>query len=236
MAYRRRRRNRRKTFSKRQRAAIIRIAQAPVETKRYDENWDWGSLLVTSGYIGGATTAIRGPIYQQIPRTDSTSTKNEKEFIGNEIQLRGFRWEFMGYPNTSGNTPDLKFRFTVYEESAEITTFPQVANWSLYADPDFNTIPTWSRWNMQKFKIRFQRTFTLGQSLDGPGNIKRKYYIPIARKMTSQAEESLVVNTVFGPAKEINIYWMLEVLAPTYTAMNTQVTGFVQTSCYFKDA
>lgn len=238
MAHRKRhsRRRRRPAFSKRQKQAIIRISQAPVETKRYDENWAWGPLLVTAGYVVGATLAIRGPIYQNIPRADSTSTKNEKEFIGNQIMLRGFRWEYMGYPNTVAAVPDLKFRFTVFEDPTEWGNTVNVANPVDYADPDFNTVPTWWRWNMQRHKIRFQRTFTLAQDLNGPGNTKRKFYVPIQRKMTSQLEESTVANSVFGPAKEVNIYWMMELLAPTYTNLNTQLSGFVQTSCYFKDA
>lgn len=236
MARRRSHRKRRAPFSKRQKAAIIRISQAPVETKRYDENWEWGSLLVTAGYISGSVATIRGQVFQSIPRADSALTKTEKEFIGSEIMLRGLRWEFMMYPNTAGATPDIRFRLTVFSTPAVSTGFPAAITGSVYADPDFNTVPTWFRWNQQLTKIRFQRTWMLGQSSDGPGNIKRKYYIPLQRKMTSAEEESTVTSSTFGAAKQIQFYWVLEVLAPTYTALNTALTGYVQTSTYFKDA
>lgn len=233
MAY-RRRSKKRQVFSKRQKQAIERIATKPAETKHMDENWTFTSLLITAGYTGGGFFSIRGAIHNQIPRENNSITKSEHTFIGNEIHMRGFRWEFMGFPTTAVANPDIKFRFTVYEDPIPYSTLPVTTNLVIY-DPDFTTTPTWARWNPQTAKIRYQRKFTLGQSSIGQSNIHRKFYIPIRRKLTSTVEESTAVNQFFGPAKEVQLYWVLECLAPNYTALDTQINGYVQTTVYFKD-
>lgn len=237
MAYNRRRtyRRRRQIFSKRQKQAIERIAVKPAETKHMDENWDINALLTTAGYIGGGTFSIRGAIHNQIPRENNTLTRSEHTFIGNQIMMRGFRWEFMGYPIAAGGTPDIKFRFTVYEDPTTFTTLPVTTGTQPF-DTDFTTTPVWARWNTQTTRIRFQRRFTLGQASIGQSNIHKKFYIPIRRKLTSQAEESTALNSFFGPAKEVQLYWVLECLAPNFSQLNTQLNGYVQTTVYFKDA
>nr|UBQ66227.1 Cap protein [egret CRESS-DNA virus] len=237
MAYHKRRRTRRKrqVFSKRQKQAIERIAVKPAETKHMDENWQWTSLLNQAGYTGGGYYACRGSIFNQIPRENNLLTKSEHTFVGNQILLRGFRWEFMGYPETAVALPDVRFRFTVYEDPIPYTTLPVTTNAVIY-DPDFSTTPTWARWNPQTTRIRYQRLWTLGQSSVGASNIHRKFWIPLRRKLTSSAEETTVSsNQFFGPAKEVQIYWVLEVLAPGMTTINTQINGYVQTTVYFKD-
>jgi len=235
MARTRRHRKKRQVFSDRQKQAIERIAIKPAETKHMDQSWTINSLLVTAGYIGGETFAIRGSVFNHIPRENNSVTKSEHTYIGNEIMMRGFRWEFMGYPVVPNNTPDIKFRFTVYDDPIPYTTLPVTAGASGIFDGDFINVPTWARWNPQSTKIRFQRHFTVNQSSIGASNIHKKYYIPIRRKLTSAAEESTALNTFFGVAKQEQIYWVLECLAPSFTALDTQFTGYVQSTVYFKD-
>lgn len=240
MAYRRRRTYRRKArrpvFGQRATQAIKRIAQQPVETKHMDENWTWNSLLVNAGYTSGATAMVRGSVHNHIPRENNSITKSEHTFIGNEIHMRGFRWEFMGYLSGAVALPDVKFRFTVYDDPLAQTVFPLTVTSSSHVwDPDFAVIPTWSRWNAQAVKIRYQRMFTLGSSSTGSSNIRKKFYIPIRRKLTALTEESVTVNQFFGVAKEDQIYWILEVLGPDLGDLSTQIVGYVNTTVYFKD-
>jgi len=199
-----------------------------------DENWTWSALLNAGGYISGDQTAIRGSIHNHIPRENNTLTKSEHTFVGNQILMRGFRWEFMGYINTPAAVPDISFRFTVYDDPIPYNTLPMQSG-SVIFDPDFQMTATWARWNMQTAKIRFQRTFKLGQSSTGQSVIKKKFYIPIQRKLTTQLEESLIANAFFGNAKEDNLYWVLEVFAPTMTNISSGLFAYVQTSVYFKD-
>lgn len=234
MARTRRYRKKRQVFSKREKQAIERIAVKPAETKHMDESWTWDSLLLAASYLSGEAFVLRGSVFNHIPRENNLITKSEHTFVGNQILMRGFRWEFMGYNAVTNATPDTKFRFTVYDDPIPYSTLPNTVGISVF-DTDFPTVATWARWNNQSTKIRFQRTFTLGQASIGGGNIHKKFYIPIRRKLTSVAEESTAVNGFFGIAKEDQIYWVLEILAPGNTALRTYITGHVLTTVYFKD-
>jgi len=235
MAYRRSRR--RKTFSKRQRAAILRIAQAPIETKRYDANWNWATLLNTAGYTSGDRFAIRLPIYQNIPRDTNSGEISENSFIGNEIMMRGFRFEIHAYINTASANPDAKMRVTVYSENADITNLPALmVSADSVVDPDFNNVPTWWRWNTQVAKIHMQRTWTMTSSSTGPGIMNKKFYWKTGRKLTSQADEGVITNTTFGSAKNYNTYCVVEFLSPALGTLNANIVGSLSLSTYFKDA
>lgn len=238
MAYHRKRRNHKKApFSKRQKAAILRIAQAPVETKHFDANWGWNTLLTTAGYTSGDRFAIRLPIYQTIPRDTNSGVVTENSFIGNEIMLRGFRFELHAFITTAAATPDAKLRITIYSENNNLVSLPAImASNDTVIDPDFINVPTWFRWNMQVAKIHMQRTWTLSASSTGSGVLNKKFYWKSGRKLTSEGEEGVVLGTLFGGAKNYNTYCVMEFLAPTVGDLGTSITGNLLLSTYFKDA
>lgn len=240
MAYKRRRSYRRKrpAFSKRQKEAIIRISQKPVETKCFNANWNWSALLLQAGYTpGNNSVAIRLPVYQTIPRSTNVSTTDEDGFVGNEIMLRGFRLELHAYFNVPSATPDAVWRVTVFSENSTVGGLPAgVASGDNIFDPDFDSIPTWARWNHQVAKIYMQRTWYQGQSNDGQSVVNKKLWWRSGRKLVSESEESGILNSYFGDAKNTNIYCMIEVLSPGQNDLAAAMTCRVNLSTYFKDA
>lgn len=230
-------RTKRKVFSKREKQAIVRIAQQPVETKHYDQNWDWGALLTVAGYTSGDRFALVLPIYHNIPRDSNTSEVSENSFIGNEIMLRGFRFELHAFMTTAAAVPDAKLRITIYSEQTPRSSLPYIISGSdTIIDPDFINVPTWFRWNMQVAKIHMQRNYTLTASSTGSGVLNKKFYWKSGRKLTSETEEGVVLGSTFGTAKNYNTYCMMEFLSPTLGTLTTSVTGNLNLSTYFKDA
>jgi len=243
MAYKRRttrrRRKNSRPLSKHMVRAIKAISQGPIETKVHNYTRDWNPFLTDAAYLSGAAVGIRGPIHHHIPRIKNTATQTEGGFIGNKINLRGFRWEFHGYINLTSANPDTTFRFTIY---SEVTDYPTVvSNPIIYTttdpiiDNDFSTVFTWSRWNTQVANIHLQRTFKIDQASTGAASINKKFWWRAHRALTTVDEESALANDFFRGSKSKNYYWTLEVLAPGVTDLKTHIVGAINTSVYFKD-
>lgn len=215
--------------------AIRAIAQGPVETKSHITSNTLDSLLTTSGYTTGAAFGLRGPIHHHIPRFKNTSTQTESSFIGNQIQLRGFRFELNAFAQTATALPDDKFRFTIFSQTENTTILPQILGADV-ADNDYLFTYVWFKWDMQKVNIHYRRTFGMGEASVGGGHIKKKFYWRANRKLTTVNDESTVVNSFFGGNKNRNYYWALEILSPLATNLTAQLEGQVNTTVYFKDA
>lgn len=239
MAYRRKgihRRRKRHVFSKRAEKAIVRLATKPVETKRFTTYTNFGSLVLQAGYVSGPTAAIRYNILADIPRLRNALTKTEGSFLGNEMHLRGLRWECSGlYVITSVARPDVMVRLTVYKENNFYPSTSGPGPTSDIFDQNFNTTPTLSTWNMQVAQIMFRRTWKIGQASIGQSIVTKKFYIPLRAKVKTEFEENPTTASFFGEAKGLQYYWVLEVYAPGETNLSNAIGGSVQTALYFKD-
>lgn len=216
--------------------AIKAISQVPVETKHFPLTATIQSYLNTAAYSSGPFAVIRGNIFSDIPRLKNTGVKTENSFVGNQIQARGLRWWIELYPSTATNAPPLQMRFTVYRDNRYFASTTGVGIGDRIFDQDHVTTPTWSTWNQQDVKVMFQRRFTLKRSTSDPGMVKRKFWIPIRKKVESQDEESLVFSSIMGEIKGPQYYWVLEVFSPSSTDIRTDVIGNVDWNIYFKDA
>lgn len=247
MAYRRRRtihrRNRRKAFSKRQVKAIKSISQIPVETKHYPNFGTLTEFLNSAGYISGPSLVFASNVYARIPRENNTLTKSEFTFEGNEIQSRGFRWEFKAYTvaATPGASLDIMFRYTLFSIAnyAGADAFGIAPNDTQYFDTDHGTVPTWSKWNVQNVTIHTQKMFRLNNDGNLNGMVSRKFYTPLRRKVTAAIDASVVINDYMFETKNRNTYWALEIFAPGFLPsgdIRTYLNGQIDTNIYFKDA
>lgn len=244
MAFRRKRtiRRKRRAFTKKQARAIKAISQIPVETKHFPQTTSYTALLNAAGYISGPSNILIQNIYSPIPRADNTLTRDEYTFDGNEIMSRGFRWEFNAYTvaATAGASLDVQFRYTVFSASAVTfgTIGPSPAD-PVYFDTDHDTTPTWSKWNTQNVTIHLQKIFRIDNNGNLNGMVRRKFYTPLRRKITSTQDAPLVTNGFMGEVKGKQVYWALETFAPGFAAggdIKTYITGGFSTGIYFKDA
>lgn len=240
MAYRKKRhtRHRRPVFSKRAKAAILRIAQQPVETKHLPLYTTAINAFINTGYLTGSTWNIRQNIYSEIPRASNVATQGEREFLGNEFMSRGLRIMFNFYTTAGvpGALADVQFRFTVYKENGYQPGLVNLAVTDRVFDQDVDITPTFATWNQQVANIIFQRRFKLDNNGNNNAIITRKFWVPLRKKMVAAGEESLLVNSFFGQAKDLQYYWVLEIFAPGITNLQTFLNGSINQKVYFKDA
>lgn len=244
MAYRRKRTYRRKkrAFSKKQVKAIKAISQVPVETKHFPYTSTFAALLNAGGYINGPSGIVFNNIYSTIPRADNTLTRDEYTFDGNEIQSRGFRFELNAYTvaATPGASLDVQFRFTVFSMAAFFSGIAGIGpSDPAFFDTDHDTTPTWSKWNTQNVTIHLQKTFRIDNNGNLNGLVRRKFYVPLRRKITSTLDASLVANSFMGEIKNKQVYWALEFFTPGFAVaadLRGYITGGISTGVYFKDA
>lgn len=243
MAYRTRRRHRRRhrksAFSKRQVKAIQSIAQKPVETKHYPYFSSFTTWLNSAGYVSGPSAVIRQNIYSEIPQLGNVATKNESAVIGNQFMSRGLRVDLGLYTiaPSPGASFDVWCRFTVYSDNDYNagTTGPGPAD--IIFDQDHDTTPILAKWNSQAVKIHFQRFFTIDNNGNQNALKRRKFWVPLRRKITIEADASVVTNSYVRQIKGMQVYWVLEIFVPGLsTALNTYVNGSISTNVYFKDA
>lgn len=245
MVYRKKYRShrKRKVFTEREKDAIIRISQAPVETKAFTLSATLQAYLIDTNYTSGTGShAWASNVYSVIPANNSTSTTpHDSSFLGNEFQSRGLRWEGTFWSGDGNATPganyDTWFRFTVYEIPDYVSGNRRLVNGTANEwDKDVPGEPTLARWNMDLVKIRFQKRFKLDNNGSLNAITHRKFWVPIQRKI-EKAEELSDTNTTMGLIKGLQVYWALEMFSPGNTgslALNMQ--GRISTVLYFKDA
>lgn len=217
--------------------AIKAISQGPVETKQWKEALVLANDLNALGYLGGSAFTLVGNIFSAIPRIKNTLTKTEGSFIGNEIQSRGFRFQFNASTySAAALQPDLQYRFTVFKipfyQSGRFLLAPA----SPWFDQDQSTVPTIAQWNTQYVKIMYQRKWSTKQVGQTTALINRKFYVPMRRKLKAIAEESVVSNTYLAEVQGGSYYWALEVYAPQVSDFRTFLPATMGTRVYFKDA
>jgi len=216
--------------------AIRAIAQQPVETKQFPSYIDLSTLFNVTGYVSGASHIARGNLFSEIPRFKDTATKTEISFIGNDIQVRGFKFKIHMYAGTVGATPDALFRWTVYKIPGYVAGNSNIPPTGQEFNQSYTLTPTWSTWNTQYATIVTQRTFRLNESTTDPGHLIRKFWVPMRKKVTASGEESTVSNTYMAQIKGMQYYWALEMFAPTLTDLRGNFLGTIDTTVYFKDA
>lgn len=244
MAYRKRRttyRKKRPVFGKKAVAAIKRIAQQPVETKHFPVNNGLFTWFNDAGYVSGSSAVFIHNVYANIPRENNTLTKTENSVIGNEFQSRGLRWEFNGFTvsATPGASFDVQLRFTVfsYSEYLGAGTIGVAPNDPFLFDTQHTTTPTWSKWNTQAVNIHKQSIFRIDNNGNQNAMVRRKFYTPLRRKITTQQDASTVANSFVREVKNKQVYWALEVFVPGFTGnIRDYLFGDISTNVYFKDA
>nr|QTZ83214.1 MAG: capsid protein [Fringilla montifringilla CRESS-DNA-virus sp.] len=245
MAYTRRRssyrRRRRSVFGKKAVAAIKRIAQQPVETKHFPFYQDLFTWLNDAGYVSGPSLVFLHNVYGQIPRENNTLTRTENSVVGNEFMSRGLRWELNAFTvaSTPGASFDVQLRFTCfsYAEYLGSGTIGVAPNDDHLFDTQNDTTPTWSKWNTQAVKIHKQVIFRIDNNGNQNAMVRRKFYIPLRRKITSQLDQNLVANSFVREIKNNQVYWALEVFIPGFVGnIREYLFGNISTNIYFKDA
>ncbi|AJD07518.1 capsid protein [Sewage-associated circular DNA virus-36] len=215
--------------------AIKAISQGEVETKRYMVSTDISTALTAAGYVSGNNAVIRRNFLSDLPRESNTAVNSDASFIGDQINLRGLRWSFHGSILPTVN-PDAMYRFTVYRDSFYFAGTNGPGPGDRIFEQQQSTIPTWSMWNTQVTDIVFQRKFRMRVSSIGSEVLDKKFYIPLRRKITSNSDESLTINTTMGAIKGQQLYWVLEIYAQGQTNLMTGIAGTIDTVVYFKDA
>lgn len=243
MAFRRRthrRRHKRPAFSKRQAKAIVRIAQKPVETKTFATFSTFSGLLLSAGYTGSLSNfGVRGNILSQLPSSKNTSVSTDESFVGDEIVLRGFRFDaaFWLIASTPGVTYDCWFRFTVYSANDYIGSITRLGPNPQEFDPENSGIETLSKWNMNYVKIHAQKAFRVDNNGNLNGLIKKKFWVPLRRKIVKADELAGIPPEYMGEVKGMQLYWALEIFMPGLpTTLPTNVFGQLTWTTYFKDA
>jgi len=236
-----RRRKGRKVFSDRQKAAIIRISQAPVETKANPTTTSLVDYLNATGFVSpGSSHAFQVNIFAPIPTNQgSNPAPDDHTFIGNDLQSRGFRWEGWFWSGDGVSIPggnyDVWFRLTVFEVPS-FTLLSQITPSAINFDPDYPGDPIVSKWNMDYVKVRFQKTFKLDNNGSMNAMTHKKFYIPIGRKI-EKAVELADSALIMGEIKGLQVYWALEYFAPGLSSDFRNFTkGRINTTLYFKDA
>lgn len=237
------RRHKKKVFSEREKDAIIRLSQAKVETKAYPTSSTFGDYLAASAYVAGSGAhAWQTNIFQPIPTTNASNTAPDDEsFLGNDIEARGFRWECTLWSGDGVTIPganyDTWFRWTLFEVPGFAAGTVKVDGiiaplW----DPSYPQNPIVSKWNMDYVNIRKQYTFKMDNNGSLNALCKKKFYVPIGRKI-QKASELVDTQTVMGEIKKAQVYWALEVFSPGNTGnLSLFIRGIITTSIYFKDA
>ena len=237
-----RRRHRRKVFSERQKDAIIRLSQAKVETKAYPTSISLVDYLTSTGYVSPAAShAFQANVYNYVPTAQfSNPAPDDQTFVGNEFVSRGLRWEGWFWTGdgiaSPGGSFDVWFRFTVFEVSDFVPAPAQITNLSAVLDPDYPRDPVVSKWNVDYTKIRFQKSFKLDNNGSVNAMVKRKFYIPIQRKIEKAFQLTDAVPSM-QQIKGLQVYWALEMFAPGQVGnFNSFVNGRINTTLYFKDS
>lgn len=237
------RRHKKKVFSEREKDAIIRLSQAKVETKAYPVAASLLGYLTDTNYVAGTGAWAWGTnVFAGIPTTNSSNTAaDDHSFLGNDIQARGLRWEGTFWSGDGVTTPganyDTWFRFTVYEIPDYLSgNHALVAGAAQEYDPDFPMNPIIAKWNMDYVKLRFQKTWKLDNNGSLNALTRRKFYIPIQRKIEKSTELADTVGAM-GIIKGLQVYWALEVFSPGNTGnLGNFISGAINTLVYFKDA
>lgn len=241
-----------RVFSERQREAIERIAKKVPETKVAEQYATIQTYITATG--GGVNTGDAGWIFQNnfvegLKGLGNTSGTTESQFIGEQVQLVGLRWEINAYTYQVSGSPnpgalyDYWFRFTVYEipDFLAGNSLPS----SLIEETNLSPELTAFKWNTDYAKIKFQRRW----KMDSNGNLnalsRRKFYVPLGRKVEKAADLDGAVFPAVGlnPANQMGVikgmqmYWVLEIWSPGNSiALITDLDGDISHSLYFKDA
>lgn len=236
-------RSRRQVFSERQKDAIIRLSQAKVETKAFPTSAAFGDYLAATAYVAGSGAhAWQTNVFSPIPTTNSSNTAPDDEsFLGNDVESRGFRWECTLWSGDGVITPgavyDTWFRWTLYEVPSYIA--PSVIMNGVISpvwDPSYPQNPIVSRWNPDYVKIRKQRVWKLDNNGSLNALTKKKFYVPIGRKIV-KAGELVDTQPIMGEIKGLQVYWALEIFSPGNTGnLANFISGIITTTVYFKDA
>lgn len=228
---------------------VLAIAQKPVETKSFPRIYDLPFTVDNSGYAVGPQWAIRGMVFREIPRADSTLTKSEHEVIGNEFQARGF-WisvNVLSDVTINPNKLGLDCRLTVYsiaDVEQGIPIIQSVLGNDYVFDPDYgvSNYMTAKPFNMQVLNILKSVKFSMNFN-GSNGNVSRekRLWVPIRGRKICRDEEPTITNGTVGFLKGRNYFWLLELFMPGVpTDIGQQFTdriyGNIQTRVYFKDA
>lgn len=238
------RRSKKRVFSERQRDAIIRLAQAPIETKNHTVNLSWSAWLSNSSYLAPSVShSFRYNFLQPIPRETSTPVgggpTGSASFVGDELQLRGLRIEFNIYGVAAGDglMSDMQFRFTVYRQNTYNPGVSQILPGSEEIQPEGSTIATWWKWDPDGIDILYQRKFRMDANGSRTSILSKKFWVRMNRKcVTQDADFPGALFESFGEKKDGNLYWALETFAPGNTNLSTDYTGNLTSTVYFKDA
>lgn len=258
MAYYRRKtrsRRRRPAFSRRQTEAIIRLAQAPVETKRYAQILSPGRYVPGHATVGGASPPLStGAFYNSpisvIPREGQGSTDSAQPtgvMEGDKIIVKGLKLEaqlyVIGTRNwtvritlVSGNpfgggatwssTPQSTWAFT--STAFDMWTEKQTT-FDQFTQKAFNS----NKWNILK-----QKTIRLGY-MDG-SDVKRVkiYYRMNSRKEADDAANTGATQLRMGFYSGVQYYWVVEWFSPVTTALTTtdNIQIGMEQTVFFKDA
>lgn len=242
MAYRRKRTYRRKkrAFSKRQVSAIKAIAAKPIETKVFPTFSSFSGLLLSAGYSGSLSNfGTRANLLSQLPSSRNVSNPTDESFVGDEIHLRGFRFDatFWIIASTPGATYDAWFRFTVYSANDYIASITRLGPNPQEFDADASGIETVSKWNMNYVKIHTQRSFKVNNDGNLNGLVKKKFWVPLRRKIIKADELTGSPPEYMGEVKGMQLYWALEIFVPGLPgSIPTNVFGQMTWTTYFKDA
>lgn len=243
MAHRRthRRRHPRRIFSKKERAAIERIAEGEIETNHWDTVSTFAAYMV--GYVSPASAhMVRYNFLAPIPRiTNSTQPPTGQEgFRGNLIELRGVKLNINLFQTgaVAGDLWDVLFRVTFYEMNDFLSGSSQVltsgAEVPQYGD---NTI-AWFNWNTQSVKIHRQFNFRMDNNGNRNALVRKKFWVPWVRKCEPEGTDTFASGLeYFGSRKGTNLYFAIEVSAPgATTSLTAMLQGNIETKVYFKDA
>lgn len=238
------RRHKRRVFSERQREAIIRLAQAPIETKNHTVNASWTSWLSQAGYIAPSVGhTIKYNFLQPIPRETSVpaggGSVGTASFVGDEILLRGIRVEFNIYGIAAGDglMSDMQFRFTVYKTNAYSAGVTAISPGFEEMQSEGSNVATWWKWDPDVVDILYQRKFRMDANGSRTTILSKKFWVKMNRKCRTQDPDFPgALAETFGEKKDGNMYWALEVFAPGNSNLSTDYNGNLTSTVYFKDA
>ena len=186
----------RRVFSERQREAILRIAQAPIETKNHTVTITWAQYLTNTLYTAPAFSHagaynFLGPIPRQTSVVQGGTT-GIASFIGDELNLRGLRFEFNLYSLGNGNPGavfDGAFRFTVYRINVYAANYRQIIPADEEVTPEGVTTPTWFKWRSENVDILYQRKFRIDNNGNRNSIMNKKFWVRMNRKCVSVDED-----------------------------------------------
>lgn len=243
---------RRKPRTQKQLVSLIKkVALSTQETKIFTETYVPYNQVAppTTGFIGQYSIVLRPP-YMQIPNLKNVATKTEASFIGDQIHMRGFKFElFWNRKETNPTdiiTTPTTIRLTllsVAEDSDLINPIGFQQTPSNWYEPRYGSWPASTIWpvtmipfNKDRVRVLKQRRYHLNIRDMNAASKHITFWCPVKGKRTRYNEEVQPGTNYFGQFSGRDYYVVMDMWNAAAEPVELDSTLVAMATAYFKDA